>query len=267
MRIAILASFFSNVLLLLLKGYLAFSTGSIAIIASAADSLLDLLSGLVLLYTQRVAFENVDRMRYPEGRARVEPIGIIVFSTVMCLSSLNILVESLRRLASGFDRKPEIHVDVIGYSVLIATIVVKLALFLLCRAALSTSSSSSSSSSSSLDSPSSASEQQEQGAIAGAAAVAAYAQDHFNDVLTNAVAVGAVVLAAEGRGLIGAGEHWWVTDAVGAAAISMWIMYSWLDVGKDHIEQLSGKVAGGIYLFIEKEPTNQPANQPTKQTD
>ena len=45
MRTAIMASFWTNVVLLLLKAWLAIATGSMAVLASAADSLLDLLSG------------------------------------------------------------------------------------------------------------------------------------------------------------------------------------------------------------------------------
>jgi hypothetical protein len=45
----------------------------------------------VLVLTQRAAHRNVDPHEYPEGRARLEPLGIVVFATVMCLSSLNIV--------------------------------------------------------------------------------------------------------------------------------------------------------------------------------
>ena len=78
---AILLSFGCNVLLLLMKGWMALVTGSMSILASAADSLLDLLSGAVLLLTER-ATHNVDHYKYPEGRARIEPIGVIIFATV-----------------------------------------------------------------------------------------------------------------------------------------------------------------------------------------
>jgi hypothetical protein len=79
---AILLSFGCNVLLLIIKGWMALVTGSMSILASAADSLLDLLSGAVLLLTER-ATHNVDHYKYPEGRARIEPIGVIIFATVL----------------------------------------------------------------------------------------------------------------------------------------------------------------------------------------
>ena len=89
---AILLSFVFNFLLLCMKMWLAILTGSMSIIASTADSVLDLLSGVVLLMTERAAHKDVDHYQYPEGRGRIEPIGIIIFATVMCLSSANILI-------------------------------------------------------------------------------------------------------------------------------------------------------------------------------
>jgi len=39
-----------------------------------------------------------------------------------------------------------------------------------------------------------------------------------------------------------------VADPLGAAAISMWIMYSWWDVGKEHVETLAGRSAPTDFL-------------------
>jgi len=69
------------------------------------------------------------------------------------------------------------------------------------------------------------------------AAVEAYAQDHRNDVLTNSVGVGAVLLA------------WWrpgqlaVVDPIGAIVIALWIIISWTGTALEHIAKLAGKVA------------------------
>jgi len=131
---AILLSFGCNVLLLGLKLWMAILTGSMSIIASAADSFLDLLSGLVLMVTERAAHENVDLYLYPEGRGRIEPIGVIIFATVMCLSSLNILIESVKVLVGGLiDKPPELEVGPLGFAVLGLTICLKLALYLWCK--------------------------------------------------------------------------------------------------------------------------------------
>jgi divalent metal cation (Fe/Co/Zn/Cd) transporter len=95
-QLAIAASFAANLLLLVLKIWMAATTGSMAIIASAADSFLDLVSGLVLVATERAAHRNVDYFKYPEGKGRIEPVGVVIFATIMCLSSLIIFLQSLQ---------------------------------------------------------------------------------------------------------------------------------------------------------------------------
>jgi divalent metal cation (Fe/Co/Zn/Cd) transporter len=64
----------------------------------------------------------------------------------------------------------------------------------------------------------------------------ALAQDHWNDALSNAVSAVALFLALFKNSL------WWV-DPVGAIAISLYIIYSWYETGKEQIEQLTGKSA------------------------
>ena len=76
-----------------------------SVIASAADSALDLVSGAVLFVTQR-AMARVDRYKYPEGKARLEPVGIVIFSTVMGMSSLQIIIESVKTLATILSSGP-----------------------------------------------------------------------------------------------------------------------------------------------------------------
>jgi Co/Zn/Cd efflux system component len=62
-HVAILLSFGCNLLLLCMKAWMAVVTGSMAIIASTADSLLDLLSGAVLLLAERAAHTNVNHYK------------------------------------------------------------------------------------------------------------------------------------------------------------------------------------------------------------
>lgn len=64
----------------------------------------------------------------------------------------------------------------------------------------------------------------------------ALAQDHWNDALSNAVSAVALFLAVFKESL------WWV-DPVGAIIISLYIIYSWYQTGKEQIEQLTGKSA------------------------
>ena len=70
--------------------------------------------------------------------------------------------------------------------------------------------------------------------------VAAVALDHFNDVLSNLVAVIAAVLAA-----------WYGLDAAdpaGAIAISLYIAYSWLETSIEQVQHLVGRTADPEFL-------------------
>lgn len=57
-------------------------SGSIAIAASTLDSLLDLIAGGVLWFTH-LSMQNINIYKYPIGKLRVQPVGIIVFAAIM----------------------------------------------------------------------------------------------------------------------------------------------------------------------------------------
>jgi len=62
--------------------YATIKTGSIAIAASTLDSLLDLLAGGILWFTH-ISMKNINIYKYPIGKLRVQPVGIIIFAAVM----------------------------------------------------------------------------------------------------------------------------------------------------------------------------------------
>lgn len=62
--------------------YATIMSGSIAIAASTLDSLLDLLVGGILWCTHWTV-KNVNIYKYPIGKLRVQPVGIIIFAAVM----------------------------------------------------------------------------------------------------------------------------------------------------------------------------------------
>jgi len=64
----------------------------------------------------------------------------------------------------------------------------------------------------------------------------ALAKDHWNDALSNAVAAAALLAALQAPWL-------WFLDPVGAIFISLYIIWSWFETGKEQIEQLTGKSA------------------------
>ena len=62
--------------------YATIRTGSIAIAASTLDSLLDLLAGGILWFTH-ISMKNINIYKYPIGKLRMQPVGIIIFAAVM----------------------------------------------------------------------------------------------------------------------------------------------------------------------------------------
>jgi ferrous-iron efflux pump FieF len=71
--------------LLLLKGYAAWATGSVAMLGSLADTALDVLASLITLYGVRLAAEPADREhRFGHGKAEaiaaLFQVGLITFS-------------------------------------------------------------------------------------------------------------------------------------------------------------------------------------------
>jgi divalent metal cation (Fe/Co/Zn/Cd) transporter len=151
--------------------------------------------------------------RYPESKDRLEPIGVILFATVMGMSSLQIVVESAK-VALG-DR-PHVTVDAFTAVCLGATIVAKALLYRYCERVAKRYKSG---------------------------AVAAYAEDHFNDVVTNAVSVVAVVVAVQVPSL-------WQVDAVAAIVLAAWIIKSWADTGAEQISFLTGATAPPHFLNL-----------------
>ncbi|XP_052880694.1 metal tolerance protein 9 isoform X2 [Gossypium arboreum] len=159
-RVAIYASNGANLVLFLAKVYASVMSRSLAVIASTLDSLLDLLSGFILWFTA-YAMRKPNQYRYPIGKNRMQPVGIVVFASVMATLGLQILFESGRELAQP-ERDPVKEKWMIG--IMVSVTLVKLVLMLYCR--------------------------RFQNEI-----VKAYAQDHFFDVITNSIGLGTAVLA------------------------------------------------------------------------
>uniref|UniRef100_A0A0B7K5T4 Cation efflux protein transmembrane domain-containing protein n=1 Tax=Bionectria ochroleuca TaxID=29856 RepID=A0A0B7K5T4_BIOOC len=123
----------ANILLLASKAFAAFTTGSLSLMASLVDSALDLLCTLIVWSTNRLVLWRLNALqkRFPVGRRRLEPLGILVFSVIMVISFLQILRESVSRLMP-----PHGDPEMLGYAAiasLVATIVLKGSIGLACR--------------------------------------------------------------------------------------------------------------------------------------
>ncbi|KAM7257640.1 hypothetical protein ACFE04_013381 [Oxalis oulophora] len=114
--LAIRISNLANMLLFAAKVYASLKSGSLAIIASTLDSLLDLLSGFILWFTA-FTMQTPNPYQYPIGKKRMQPLGILVFASVMATLGLQIILESLRALMSDdikFDLTKEQERWVVG---------------------------------------------------------------------------------------------------------------------------------------------------------
>lgn len=95
----------ANILLLIAKIIAVLSTHSLALIASLTDSALDLLCTVIIWTTDRLANwkKQALYMKFPAGRRRLEPLGVLVFSILMVVSFFQILQESISKLLPSGD--------------------------------------------------------------------------------------------------------------------------------------------------------------------
>ena len=97
---AALASVSVAVALLLLKGYAAWATGSVAMLGSLADTGLDLVASLTTLWGVRVAAEPADHdHRFGHGKA--EAIAALFQVVLIAVSATGIAVQAVGRLVDG----------------------------------------------------------------------------------------------------------------------------------------------------------------------
>ncbi|CAI0443028.1 unnamed protein product [Linum tenue] len=130
---AIRISNVANMILFAAKVYASVRSGSLAIIASTLDSLLDLLSGFILWFTA-FSMQTPNPYQYPIGKKRMQPLGILVFASVMATLGLQIILESARALMSSekeFVLTRDQERWVVG--IMLSVTLVKLLLMVYCR--------------------------------------------------------------------------------------------------------------------------------------
>lgn len=205
---AIRISNVANMVLFTAKVYASIRSGSLAIIASTLDSLLDLLSGFILWFTA-FSMQTPNPYQYPIGKKRMQPLGILVFASVMATLGLQIILESVRTLLSEedeFNLTREQELWVLG--IMLSVTVVKLLLAVYCRSFTNE-------------------------------IVKAYAQDHFFDVITNVIGLIAVLLANY--------INDWM-DPVGAIILALYTIRTWSLTVLENVNSLVGKSAAPEYL-------------------
>lgn len=197
-----------NVVLLIVKVIALWVTGSMAVAASALDSLVDLASqGIVGLADVKMARPSP---KYPAGRARLEPIAVLGCAYVMTIGAIEVVRESAVQLHEGLSGGDLPHVDMTlpMYAILGAATLSKLILYFYCI---------------------------QLRAYSGAAL--ALAEDHINDVASNIVAI-ATAAAATSRP-----ETLWWADPAGGIVISLYIITAWSRITVNQIRKIVGETA------------------------
>ncbi|GAB7365030.1 hypothetical protein MBLNU230_g5811t1 [Neophaeotheca triangularis] len=115
----------ANILLLLAKVIAALSSGSLSLVASLVDSALDLLCTMIIWTTNKIVSWRLSSLqkKFPVGRKRLEPLGILVFSIIMVISFLQILQESVQKIIPLEGKAEELPLVAVG--ALLGTVVVK----------------------------------------------------------------------------------------------------------------------------------------------
>ncbi|KAI3916668.1 hypothetical protein MKX01_032901 [Papaver californicum] len=192
-----------NVILLVFKIYATIRSGSLAIAASTLDSLLDLMAGGILWLTH-LSMKNINIYKYPIGKLRVQPVGIIIFAAVMATLGFTVLIQAVEQLIKNEPSKKMDSSQLVWlFSIMLSATAVKLSLWFYCRSSRNE-------------------------------IVRAYAKDHYFDVVTNVIGLVAAVL--------GDRFYWWI-DPVGAIALAVYTISNWSGTVLENSVSLVGQSA------------------------
>ncbi|CAA0837497.1 Putative metal tolerance protein C3 [Striga hermonthica] len=193
----------ANVFLLAFKIYATVQSGSLAIAASTLDSLLDLMAGGILWFTH-LSMKTINIYKYPIGKLRVQPVGIIIFAAIMATLGFQVLIQAVEQLIKHEpSEKMTSHQLLWLYVIMLTATAVKFVLWIYCRSS-------------------------------GNKIVRAYAKDHYFDVVTNVVGLVAAVL--------GNRFFWWI-DPAGAIALAVYTITNWSGTVLENAVSLVGQSA------------------------
>ncbi|EFW98842.1 cation diffusion facilitator [Grosmannia clavigera kw1407] len=128
--LAIYVNLAANAILLAGKLAVVLSVPSISVLASLVDAVLDFLS-TAIVWTTTWLISNQDQYRYPVGRRRLEPLGVLVFSVIMITSFVQVMLQAVQHLAS--DDRSIIELGIPALAIMFNTIVIKGLCWLWCR--------------------------------------------------------------------------------------------------------------------------------------
>ncbi|CAK9237560.1 unnamed protein product [Sphagnum troendelagicum] len=200
---AITLSYLVNVLLFIIKVLAAVKSGSLSIVASALDSMLDLLAGSILWFT-KWTMQHQNKYKYPIGTNHLQPVGIVVFAAIMATLGMQVLLTAVQELFEGDTGHKMSNAETTWLTVVMGTAIVsKICLYLYCCNFKSD-------------------------------IVQAYATDHRLDILTNSVGLAAALLSNQ--------YYWWI-DAVGAMVLALYTITNWGKSVIENAASLVGQAA------------------------
>jgi len=209
-KIVIYGSLIANIMLFVLQLFAAVLSGSLSLFATAADAFMDLVSSIVLAWTNKLASRN-NYLLYPTGKSKLETVGIIIFSSLMSTVSVQLIIESARELTSHkAGQKESLHILALVFvGIALGS---KTLLFIYCKGVYLTSK---------------------------AKTAEILAQDHRNDILVNGFGLM--------TSLCGSRIVWWI-DPAGAIGVAVFILCSWGMTAFEQIQLLVGKSAEPAFL-------------------
>jgi ferrous-iron efflux pump FieF len=196
-----LASVMVAILLVVLKAYASWSTGSAAMLGSLADSGLDLIASLVTLYSVRLAAMPADR-QHRFGHGKAEAIAAFFQVVLISLSAFWLAVHSIGQLLAG-SRSTGAET---GIAVSIVSVVLTLALVAYQRRVI---------------------------ARTGSLAIGTDRVHYQSDLALNGAVIAALLLdqIADIRG----------ADAVAGVGIALWLIYNAYAASQKAVDELMDK--------------------------
>ncbi|KAK8055378.1 hypothetical protein PG993_000605 [Apiospora rasikravindrae] len=128
--LAIYVNFAANAILLAGKVAVVLSVPSMSVLASLVDAVLDFLS-TVIVWTTTWLISRQDQYKYPVGRRRLEPLGVLVFSVIMITAFIQVAVESSNRLMGTNHEVIELTIP--SLIIMSLTVVIKGLCWIWCR--------------------------------------------------------------------------------------------------------------------------------------
>ncbi|PRW57612.1 CDF membrane isoform A [Chlorella sorokiniana] len=207
LKMATRLSWAANWLLLVLKIAAFALSMSKAVLASLADSAVDLASQMVL----SVAEHSMKRYnpRFPIGRGKLEALAVICCASIMSMASLEVVQFSALDLYNGWAKgeRPSLELGPAMFAILLLGSAMKLSLYWYCNWLKGSSDS-----------------------------MGALAEDHINDVASNLGALLAAVVVKAWP------EGWWV-DGAAAIVIALVIMLRWSMITYSQVLKIVGQAA------------------------